>query len=120
MKNVITLDWDIPFYDLFTHNRATMYRLLLLTAMSYGKVFVRKSPNGRTHVKIILRRELDFFERLEIRAIMMDDPARISNDLRRFARGDEVERLFDIKVDGFVARAGEWIPAEEVLDLPKD
>ncbi|MEM1703831.1 MAG: hypothetical protein QW745_08050 [Thermoplasmata archaeon] len=111
---IVTLDYDVKFEDF-----PKTFLFALVSRYCEGKeCYVRRSANGRTHVKIMEDVE-DFYKRITIRSLLFDDPARISNDIRRHAMGKPTDRLFDIKgYDGVVKHAGEWIPLSFLASPP--
>jgi len=110
---MITLDHDIP-YD--QYRQSAKGQLVLEFCRTFGvRCWYRRSPSGNVHVAIEL--ETDFLRELEIRAILLDDPMRILNDLRRHAFHVCTGRLWDAKVDrNGKHQAGEW----EILYSPPE
>jgi len=91
---MITLDHDIPFNE---YLKSAKGQLVLEFCRTFRlKCFYRRSASGNVHVAIDL--DTDFLRELEIRAILLDDPGRILNDLRRKAFHVQTGRLWDAKV----------------------
>ncbi len=109
---MITLDHDIP-YDQYLHSAKG--QLVLEFCRTFGlRCWYRRSASGNVHVAIDMN--VDFLRELEIRAILLDDPGRILNDLRRHAFHVPTGRLWDVKVDRAGKReAGQW----EILYTPE-
>ena len=108
-NDVITLDLDYPI----TKFESSMYKALLEAfAESYPgveSIYIRKSSSGNIHVSIHLKHPVSFWDRVVIRAWLHDDPSRIVNDIKRFTKGEPIERLFSTKgTDGVFRHAGEW------------
>ena len=102
---MITLDHDIP-YD--QYRQSAKGQLVYEFCRSFRlRCWWRRSASGNVHIAIDL--DTDFLRELEIRAILMDDPGRILNDLRRHAFHVPTGRLWDVKVDREgQKKAGEW------------
>jgi hypothetical protein len=102
---MITLDHDIPFAE---YLKSAKGQLTIEFCRSFRlKCWYRRSASGNTHVAIDLN--TDFLRELEIRAILLDDPMRILNDLRRHAFHMPTGRLWDVKVTREGQKtAGEW------------
>jgi hypothetical protein len=115
----INLDIDLEFhsytrsYD-FDDLRAKIREVF---PVADKKVWVRKSANGNTHIRIESSCEFSLFETFLIRAYLGDDSSRISHDLARYWQFRDIGligRLFDEKlIKGSVVRAGDW----EVLEV---
>ncbi|ASO67386.1 hypothetical protein c109 [Metallosphaera turreted icosahedral virus] len=109
---MITLDHDVP-YDGYRHSAKG--KLVVEFCKSFElRCWYRRSSTGNVHVAIDV--DVDFLRELEIRAVLLDDPMRILNDLRRHAFHMPTGRLWDVKVDREGKRqAGQW----EVLFSPE-
>ncbi len=109
---MITLDHDVPYEG---YIQSAKGKLVLEFCRSFGlKCWYRKSASGNVHVAIDV--EVEFLRELEIRAILLDDPMRILNDLRRHAFHMPTGRLWDTKVDRDGKKsAGAW----EILYTPE-
>ena len=78
----------------------------------YPELYYRRSSSGHVHLKLEFLTEPDILVQFEIRALMHDDPFRISLDLRRLPiQGkDEINRIFSSKYKyGQLHSVGEWI-----------
>ena len=109
---MITLDHDVPYQE---YRQSAKGKLVLEFCKTFElRCWYRRSSTGNVHVAIEL--ETDFLRELEIRAILLDDPMRILNDLRRHAFHVPTGRLWDAKVtrEG-QKKAGEW----EILYSPE-
>jgi len=109
---VITLDHDVPYEQ---YLRSAKGQLVLEFCKTFGvRCWYRRSASGNVHVSIDVK--VDFLRELEIRAILLDDPMRILNDLRRHAFHMCTGRLWDVKVDREGKKtAGQW----EILHDPE-
>ena len=103
---MITLDHDIPFDQ---YLKSAKGQLVLEFCKTFSlRCWYRRSASGNTHVTIDL--DVDFLREMEIRAILLDDPMRILNDLRRHAFHVPTGRLWDAKIDrNGKKEVGEWI-----------
>jgi hypothetical protein len=102
---MITLDHDVPYEG---YRQSAKGKLVLEFCQTFKvKCWYRRSASGRVHVAVKVN--VDFLRELEIRAILLDDPMRILNDLRRHAYHMPTGRLWDAKVDREGQKtAGEW------------
>ena len=112
MSDVITLDHDIKYEE---YRQSAKGQLVYEFCRTFRiRCWYRRSASGNVHVVIDM--SVDFLRELEIRAILLDDPGRILNDLRRHAFHVPTGRLWDVKVDRQGKRqAGEW----EILYFPE-
>jgi hypothetical protein len=110
---MITLDHDVPYQD---YRQSAKGKLVLEFCRTFElQCWYRRSSTGNVHVAINL--SVDFLRELEIRAVLLDDPMRILNDLRRHAFHVPTGRLWDVKVDrDGTHQAGEW----EILYSPPE
>ena len=109
---MITLDHDIKYEEYLKSAKGQL--VLEFCRTFHLRCWWRKSASGNTHIAIEL--DVDFLRELEIRAILLDDPGRIMNDLRRHAFHVPTGRLWDAKVDREgQKKAGEW----EILYSPE-
>jgi len=102
---MITLDHDVPYAE---YRQSAKGKLVLEFCRMFGvRCWYRRSASGNVHVAIDV--DVDFLRELEIRAVLLDDPMRILNDLRRHAFHMPTGRLWDVKVDRNGRReAGQW------------
>jgi len=102
---MITLDHDIRFEE---YKQSAKGQLVLEFCKAFRlRCWYRRSASGNVHVAIDL--DTDFLRELEIRAILLDDPGRIMNDLRRHAFHVPTGRLWDAKIDREGKKtAGPW------------
>lgn len=110
----IYVDVDVK-YKLYMEqgHPAAMIRGLLSWLPMHFKLYIRKSPNKRVHLKLVPERPVSLFGSMQIRALLNDDPFRIRQDLARYhLTGDVTKtgRIFDEKFcDGVIKKAGKWI-----------
>jgi len=102
---MITLDHDIKYEEYLSTAKGQL--VVEFCKMFRLRCWYRRSASGNVHIAIDL--DVDFLRELEIRAILLDDPGRIMNDLRRHAFHVPTGRLWDVKVDRAGKReAGQW------------
>lgn len=116
-KNFIGLDWDVEYEGIErTEYYGRLIRWIEVNEEHVKEVWMRRSPNGRVHVRIWLDGHYGMLGLLVARAELHDDPNRIANDLRRLGKRQTgvyfTDVLFDMKLTLTnlmpPARAGEW------------
>ncbi len=113
LVNYVTLDWDWEYDKLKPENNKLIKEIK--ENDNVKEIWVRKSASGRIHVKVILKKPIDFWESLYLRSKWDDDANRIRMDIVRWWENGEWMRLWDAKVDfddngnPIIKEAGEWI-----------
>jgi hypothetical protein len=106
---LINVDWDD-----WKENRKLYLALLKRFIEENGNIIksirIRTSASGKgKHLQIETKEEIDFLSLLLYRAILGDDAYHIKADLERYYQGQNVNRLWDIKIkNGKILRAGKW------------
>lgn len=123
---MIYLDWDVSFRYWSSHTRDAkagkrskgwMKNRLRLFEKRWWvwdkiRVLYRRSGSGRVHVSLEhIPPNPSMVERdLLLRALLLDDPARVYLDIVRWCQGEPTNRLFDVKYsDGKIRKAGPWV-----------
>lgn len=106
----ITLDYDIAFSDV---RKYVPFKRVKEFCRDYkASLFVRRSSNGNSHLKIVLndRMVFDAFDMLCFRGFFNDDKYRLLIDFIRISRGETFMRLFDVKITKRgIKHAGVWL-----------
>jgi len=110
----IYVDVDVKYKNYMSDGLpSAIIRGLLQWLPMRFKLYIRKSPNKRVHLKLVPEYSIPLFTTFQIRALLHDDPFRIRQDLARFhLTGDVTKtgRIFDEKFcDGVIKKAGKWI-----------
>jgi hypothetical protein len=135
MTEYITLDWDIDFTTVRDSvSYGILKRLVRMNRHLFGRVFIRASAHGNTHVKVELNEPIEYEHgtmptenfKFMVRSYLRDDPIRHRLDETRYliehkenynlnlsdwkpAGAGGTGRLWDYKIDGSMALdAGEW------------
>lgn len=120
---VLYLDWDVSFryWSSHTQDRATgkrskgwmKNRLRLSENMLWfdeARLLYRRSGSGRVHVSLETPFDVGDEARMLLRTLLQDDSARVYLDIVRWCRGEDTNRLFDVKYSkGKIRRAGPWV-----------
>jgi len=137
-------DWDNlkneEFKIFLKENKFKAMYYMMSKNYIFKKVYIRRSPNNHIHLRFDLYfdvfKDNDIYEYLTgfgiplyamefifdmfiFRALLKDDPYRISLDLQRYGLTgnlNEINRIFNRKTKNYeTKRAGEWLNFDEVV-----
>ena len=132
-------DWDNlkneEFKIFLKENKFKAMYYMMSKNYIFKKIYIRRSPNNHIHLRFdlylpdtyefILKNNV-YYNTIEFimdmfifRALLKDDPYRISLDLQRYGLTgnlNEINRIFDRKTKDYkTKRAGEWLNFVEVV-----
>jgi len=136
----VFIDLDYAYNNLKDQNFLIFLRENIKKAKDYlrnenyicKKIYIRKSANNHIHLRLDVaipifnytfdKKAIDkifFVDMLIFRAILKDDPFRVSLDLQRFSRNKdlrETNRIFDRKTENYkTKKAGKWKDINDIL-----
>jgi len=127
----IDMDYDYSnlenkeFREFLKQNKTKAMKYMMSKYYLFKKVYIRKSANNHIHLRFDIDFDLSYYtsdfilDMMIFRALLKDDPYRISLDLQRLGLSEnryQINRIFDTKTVNYkTKKAGKWLEFDEVV-----